>query len=317
MATLQGISALVKKLYLPVLVDNSTKSNILLYRNYRRGTRIEETETIYAPLRYADLAGRWYSKYDVWNSSPPDFIKAAEFKPTQCEAEMELSGYDEVVGTSSLSTINYLKVLMQSAEDTIKNLMGAGLFSDGTGYAGKILLGLGAAIDDGTNVQVYGGLDRLGDSPFWRSNVSGNSGTPRAITTKLMQKIMGKCSIDNDRPTLLTTTQSVWDEYMYLLESQQRFIQRDAELFANGGFQNILFDGRPVVVDSHVPNGTMYFINENYLDLQTFKARDMAFRPFQSVPKGQDAAVAYIRWMGQLTSNNCRMQGVLKDILEP
>lgn len=312
-----NMSAIVQKLYIPVLVDNILKSNILLFRLYKRGTRIEGTETIMAPLRYKKLAGGWYSKYDTWSSSPPEFITAAQFTPSQAYAEMLISGYEEVVGTSALSTVNYLKTLIQSAEDTLKDILGTGLFADGTGSSGKELLGLGAAIDDGTTIATYGGINRLVDAVWWKSQLSANSGTVRDLTSELMDNVFGLCSIDNDRPTLIVTTQKVWNKYKHLLESQTRYtISQDTELYVNGGFQNILYMGRPVVVDSHLGAGIMYFINENYLDLQTYKARDLSFRPFQVIPTGQDAAAAYIFWMGQLTSNNCRMQGVLKDIKE-
>ena len=123
-----------------------------------------------------------------------------------------------------------------------------------------------------------------------------------------MTKMYGKCTIDNDSPDLIVTSQVLMDAYETSLMSNKRF-EGSADL-ADAGFQTLRFKGATVVVDSHVPAGQMYFLNTKYLDFKVHSKRNFAFEDFQK-PVNQDARVAKIFWMGQLTCTNPRMQGLL------
>jgi len=54
----------------------------------------------------------------------------------------------------------------------------------------------------------------------------------------------------------------------------------------------------------------MYFLNTKYLDFKVHSKRNFAFDPFKR-QEGNDVMQARIFWMGQLTSSNCRMQGLI------
>ena len=74
--------------------------------------------------------------------------------------------------------------------------------------------------------------------------------------------MVGKLSIANDRPTLILTTQVVWDAYESVLRADKRF---EGNYSADAGFQVLTFRGIPIAVDDNVADGYMYFLNENYL----------------------------------------------------
>jgi hypothetical protein len=66
------------------------------------------------------------------------------------------------------------------AEASMKNLIAQGLYSDGTGYGGKQITGLQAAVPVSPTTGTYGSIDRsttLGT--FWRNQTTG---TGTAIT---------------------------------------------------------------------------------------------------------------------------------------
>ena len=125
---------------------------------------------------------------------------------------------------------------------------------------------------------------------------------------KAMTQMYGACSIDADQPDLIVTTQVIYDAYESSLQANKRF-EGDSTL-ADAGFQALRFKGASVVVDSHCPDGHMYFLNTKYLDFKVHSKRNFAFEDFKPMEQ-KDAIQARIFWMGQLTCSNPRMQGLL------
>ena len=135
------------------------------------------------------------------------------------------------------------------------------------------------------------------------STTSGVAGGIKAMT-----QMYGACSIDNDQPDLIVTTQVIFDAYETALQANKRY-DGDATL-GDAGFQTLRFKGASVVVDSHVPAGQMYFLNTKYLDYKVHNKRNFAFEDFKPL-EASDSIQARIFWMGQLTCSNPRMQGLL------
>ena len=135
------------------------------------------------------------------------------------------------------------------------------------------------------------------------ATVDGVSNVARAMT-----RMYGACTVDNDQPDLIVTTQAIYDAYEASLQANKRFAGSDD--IADSGFDSLRFKGASVVVDSHCPAGQMYFLNTNYLDFKVHKDRNFAFEDFKRL-EGSDNIQARLFWMGQLTCSNPRMQGVL------
>ena len=129
-----------------------------------------------------------------------------------------------------------------------------------------------------------------------------------AAMVKKMTQMYGALTIDNDQPDMIITTQVIYDAYESSLQANKRF-EGDAEL-ADAGFQTLRFKGATMVVDSHVPDGMMLFLNTNYLDFKIHSKRNFSFENFMK-PINQDARTAKIFWMGQLVCTNPRMQGAI------
>jgi hypothetical protein len=125
-----------------------------------------------------------------------------------------------------------------------------------------------------------------------------------------MQSIFNLASIDNDTPSVVMTTRTIYNLYYALLQPQQRFMDKNS---ASAGFSSLMFNGIPVIVDSHATAAGMYFLNEKYLHLFVHKDVDFAFEPFQK-PVNQDVKMAKVLWMGALGSSNNRMHGRLSGI---
>lgn len=309
------LTAITKKYYLPRLVDQIFDSNALFARMAKRSIPLDGGTQIALPLAYALSTNVFtYRDYDTFSFTPTDQITHALFDWGQYGTAITISGREDAINSGKSAVINLLKTKMQLAEKTLRKYMGDHLWSDGSGEAAQGIIGLKAAVDDGTNTATYGSIDRTANT-WWKAKYSANGGTGRELTIKLMQNFMGDLTIDNDRPTLLMTTQDVFDKYFMLLQPHLRLT--DPEL-ADGGFQNLVFVGRPIVVDHRIPTDsatrhTMYFLNEDYIHLYHHKDRHFYLDPFRR-PVNQDAIVAKIYWMGQMVVDNPRMQGRMVDI---
>ena len=225
---------------------------------------------------------------------------------------------------------------MRNAEKSLKDMFGDSLFNgDGatapgtgeiTALGGTKLKTSGAFYESGVDNCIVGfdrslgGIDSTtytwwdananhfkdgGASPStWAQHLANTNGVSQIVQD--MTQMYGSCTIDNDSPDLIVTSQVLMDAYESSLQSNKRF-EGSSDL-ADAGFQTLRFKGATVVVDSHVPAGQMYFLNTKYLDFKVHSKRNFAFEDFQK-PVNQDAAVAKILWLGALTVSNCAKQG--------
>jgi len=307
------ISAVTEKAFIPRLVDNIFNSNPLFARMYRRLTIADGGTQIVLPvlLNQTHTVGS-YSGADEFLIEPSEEVNAAVFDWCQYYAAIQITGLDDLKNSGDTAVINLIKTKCVVAEKSLRDRMGQHLYQDGTGNAGKNLLGLAAAVDDGTNVVNYGGLSRT-TYPQWRAVYSANAGTGRELTLGLMQAQFSRASKDNERPNLILTTHGVFNKYMSLLQPGQRFMDSET---ASAGFQNLLFQGRPLVVDEQiatVPNHTIWMLNDKYFEFYVHRDRNFRFVPFQMATK-QDVAIAKVLFAGQLVCSSPRLQVRIEDI---
>ena len=167
------------------------------------------------------------------------------------------------------------------------------------GKIGSFEVSSGLRVPDGSSNVLTGSMS-WGELCDLQDNVSN--------IARAMTRMYGACTIDNDQPDLIITTQAIYDAYETSLQANKRFAGDDA--IANAGFDSLRFKGATVVVDSHCPAGQMYFLNTNYLDFKVHKERNFQFEDFRRL-EAKDQIQSRLFWMGQLTCSNPRMMGVL------
>lgn len=296
MALTAEISAITQDLFLPKLVDNIFNSNTLFQRFKKKGLRLLDGGTkIVQPLAYAvTTAVGWYSGADALSTTNNDQFTSAEFDWRQAYANITISRLDELKNSGKSAIVNYVKSKVQMAEKTLANSMGTALFGSG---GSDDIDGLGIAL---AATGTYGGIAKATYS-WWQGNVDS---TTTILTIAALQGGFGDVTIDNDKPTVAVTTQDLFDAYYGLLQPQQRFTDSET---AKGGFTNLMFNGIPIVVDSHQASGDLMLLNENYLELAVHKDENFRFEPFIK-PTNQNVSTAKIYWAGNLVCSNPRMQ---------
>lgn len=153
---------------------------------------------------------------------------------------------------------------MKSASKSLADDMATDLFSDGTGDS-KGFVGLAAAIDDGTNVDTYGGIKRTTDGdPWWKSYYLTQASD---FTLANLRTAYAAVRVGADVPSLMvsdTTEQSAYED-IFLGTTNTLWMSTMVPKTLEGGFESYTFKGTPWVEDSHMSAKRIYFMNEKYL----------------------------------------------------
>lgn len=294
------ISAITKKKYIPKLYDSIFDSNPITMRLKKKSyEKLDGGEKVVVPLNYAMVTSSgWYTGAETLDTSDNENITAAEYEWKQLYANISITRADELKNAGDSQVLSLVKNKIKIAEKTMIDKLGTGVYSAGTDP--KSIIGLRTIVGTSNTV---GGISQSSYS-WWQAKVDSSTAT---LTIAKMQERFNLCSVNNDQPTVVATTRSMYNAYYALLQPSQRFV--DAET-AKGGFSSIMFNGIPVIADSYCPSQHMFFLNENYLHLFAHKQEDMRFEEFQK-PINQNVKVAKIYWMGAFGSSNNRLHGAM------
>lgn len=319
MALIDNLTAVTRDKFIPVMVDNIFNSNILTFKMLSQSEPVASGNKILQPIEYGKTSDvSFYSGYDSLSVANREVFTDASYDWVQMRASIIYSGREKALNSGSERVVDLISAKVKNAEKSLKDKFGVQLYSDcdgsgsGTTTPGAEddgFLGLQAIIDSAGSI---GGIDRASYA-WWKANVKAVSGSPSydvmaaGQIQDVLREMYGQCSIDNDNPDLIVTTQVIFDAYEESLSGQKRF-GASSQSLADAGFNNLLYRGTPVVVDDHCPDGMMFFLNTKYLKFRHHASRNFAFQGFQK-PVDQDAAVAHIFWLGGLVCSNPRMLG--------
>ena len=293
--------------HMPKLVDNIFSARPFVYFLKQAGQvrTISGGTKIVLPLLYGQnsTAGS-YANYETITLGEQTGITAAEFNWKQYAATIQISGIEEAKNNSEEQIIDLLEAKTFQAEETITEKFDQMFItSDGTGNSGKDWLGLAKLVKDSSSTNI-GGINQITDT--WWAPGHKNT-TAGALTLAQMRTAYNSVAVGNDQPNVILTTQTLFEKYEDLLQPQERFMDSKT---ADGGFQNLLFKGAPIVYDEYVTAGDMYFLNTKYIRLVGHS--DTWFKPTPFVrPNNIDARYAQILCYGELTISNRSRQGVL------
>ncbi len=292
-----NVNSLTERAVSRRIVDQIFRSNPLI-RRLRRNQRTESGGAfISTPLAYAEGPGGPFEGMQLLDVSEVEQITAALYNWKHYYVSITIRRSDELKNSGPRAFGNLLRSKLRIARKSMLNYLGQGLYSDGSDALA--ITGLRAMVT-GTG-QTYGNISKTNQA-WWRSEVDSTTTT---LTINRMRNLMGLLTEDADSPNLIATTQPIYNSYYNLLQPQQRFASSE---MAKGGFTSIMFEGRPLVVDSHCPDNNMFMLNTEYLEWVAHRAEDMRFEPFRR-PYRQAGRSAFIFWFGNLTASSCRFQG--------
>lgn len=309
--TYSQLASITHELIVPKAVDNVFNSNPLLFRFKERGIKYDGGRDIVIPLVYDDVnAVQAYEGSEVLSTEINDNITAAVYNWRQYSAFFGVTGREELINNGKNGIVNLLKTKQKVAELSLLDTLGTDL--QGSNSTGKKLDGLGLTLSTSST---YGGI-ATADMSAWvaKQKTLATAGT---LSLFELQQLQGKATIGADHPTVFVTRQSVYDKIWSLIQPDQRFT--DATM-AKAGFGGILFNGLPIVVDSHVPGSDggsqdnyIEALNEAYLGLAIHSDVNFKTVPIPQV-KDQDVKMVRIFFAGNLWCSARRMQGFISTI---
>jgi hypothetical protein len=298
--------------YSKTMADNVTNNNALLRHIDRNGNKSPATgRTIVQELEYAaNSTTKWYSGYEVLDTSTSNVFTAAEFNYKQLAGNVVISGLEQVENSGSEQIFNLLKSRIRNLEKSLKNDMATALYADGTGTDSKELGGL-QLIVPGTVGNTVGGINS-GTYTFWANQVYDFSTEVVTASATTIQSAMNTlwlaCIRGADRPDVIVGDTTYFGFYWASLQTNQRFTSDES---ASAGFMNLMFMDAPVYYDDQCPTTKMYFLNTDYLFLRYAEGRE--FVPLgEKASVNQDALVMPVAWAGNLTVSNRARQGVIQ-----
>lgn len=316
------VNSISRRFIMPQVTDNVYRSNPLTYRLLARNKkRFEGGYQIEVPLQWSHFAaGGFYAGFDLLDVTPSDVIKNAAFDFKQAYVPVSVDGATLVRTNSPESVVNFLGQQFASAESELCDILGAGIWSNVTSNS-KSIDGIVGAVDNGAVAATYGGLARSANT-FWNAQVAA---AVAPLTFTQLQQLHGNCTEGGRRPTLFVTTQAIYNIIWALSTGVNSTAGVPGQAFpvepggvdvqlAQPGFSNLVFNGTPILVDSHCPAGKLYMLNEEYMYLYVNPNRDFFMRDFDA-PVNQDAWASLILWLGNLVFSNVIRQGVITGIV--
>lgn len=218
---------------------------------------------------------------------------------------------DDQQNRGKAQIMSLAKAKFRNLEQSLIDKLESDLFGDGTGNSGKDIHGLGLLVsEDGTGV--VGGINASNET-WWKNNYKNM--VDRAPTTCLlsdMRTMFNDCSKGNDTPTIIVTDQGSYELYEDEVMEQKQIVNKE---LGDAMFENILFKGRPLVWSPSCPAGSMYFLNDRYLEWVADEAINFEMTDWKPAQNNLDR-VAQIAVAGNLICSARSRQGVLFNIGE-
>jgi hypothetical protein len=305
------------------LADNVSKSNALLAKVSARGNidMVDGGRTIVRELEYAENSTfGYYSGYETLNISPSDVLSAAEYSWKQAAVNVSWSGLENrIQNAGSEQSIRLVASRIKNAEKTMANQISVGIYSDGTGSAGKQITGLQSQVADTPTTGIVGGINRASFS-FWQNQtVTITSSDNTSELAADMRTLWSACTRGTDKPDIIVAGATLYDLFWSDMQSIQRVTNAST---GDKGFMELEFRGIPVVLDGGQATGSaldwgggisatrMYFLNTSYIYWSVHSRTNMV--PMEEkLSLNQDATVVPILWAGNLTMSNAGLQGVI------
>lgn len=301
----------------PEIADNMLNNiGLLAYLKARgRVKSVDGGTSIMQPLSFAENGnGTWYSGADMLSVAAQDVISGASYPFAQCAVPVVLNGLEQLQNAGKEKILDLVDGRMEVAESTMLNLLSAAVYSDGTGFGGKQMLGTNLFVPTNPATGTVGGINRA-TFPFWRSVVvAPGAGVITASNINLyMNDTWAQLQRGKDHPKLIVADNGLWKLYVAYLQERQRFTGQETGAL---GFPVVKYQDADVILDGGIggsaPANTMLFLNLSYLFYRPHKDRNMVpLHPGRRYAFNQDVEAQILVFAGQMTMSGGKFHGRL------
>lgn len=263
----------------------------------------------------ADTTGGFYTGAEALSLDLYDPFTELAFDLKEIQETLVISHLDLAKNTGKEARLNLLDERLKFMEKSMRQKMVKGIFSDGTAATGmlttKQFVGMQAFLKS-SSVN-YGGVTDT-DVPVHVAYVAANGAVNRALTTALIQDVIGGASEGEEKPTLGIATQAVMNQFLELIKPHQR-TTRESSLNGFGHAGNTLvYSGIDHIVDNLSPANSIVYLNEKFVKLYSHPEYNMKVVKKEDL-ETMDAVMQRLFYKGVYACNVLRYQGWLKDII--
>lgn len=250
-----------------------------------------------SPMVVASAAG-----YDGSFTPPPPLVgvQDAEFNLQVVITPIPFLGMEGLVQVDH-AVIPLIQARMNDATNVTMDFMATTAYSN-TSLTNNQAIGLDGAIDDGTNMLVYGNINRA-SAPWWKSYVRAAGGV--APTRKnVMQYIVGLNRYCGEQPSFGVTDAGTWANLAQDFVGAETYMITPGNAFDSdadrprAAFKALDVAGVPIYMDPYYPladAGQITYPNTNYLNAYWHDQAAFAFSGFEStIPNFQIGYVGVV-----------------------
>lgn len=240
--------------------------------------------SVSVPVQGAPLVSGQWAGYDGGFNQPSDlqgiFLTEQDLK--LFVVPIPFLGMEGVVQLDH-AVIPKIEAKMNDATNLTMDTFSTAIFNNTTNT--QAFTGLPGAVDDGTNMVTYGNINRQ-QNTWWQSKVYTASGNP--TRQAMLQYIMATVKSAGEKPTFGVCGPGTWTLLAQDFQGLEQFVVTPGTGFDGQGegprsaFEALMVGGVPIYQDQYCPEGTVYFINSNYLNLYVHVAGSFQFTGFES-----------------------------------
>ncbi len=248
---------------------------------------------ITAPIQGAPMVtGQWVDYSGAFNQPGiQPGLQNAEFNLKAYCTPIPFLGFEGLVQLD-YSIVPLIDARMNDATNVTIDAFATTLYNNVANV--QQLVGLPAAIDDGTFSNIYGGIPRNTNN-FWKSTYVHNAGNTAPTRNLMVQYIAQVTKTTGEMPQIGIMGLGTWALLAEDFTPQERYqINPTDKMGASEGyvghssFQALDIAGIPFYADPYCPEGTLYIINTNYLSLFLHERAAFTFTGFEStLPNNQ------------------------------
>jgi hypothetical protein len=310
------LTYVTRRAFIPKLVVqlyNSTPLMAALIANSQQASGGVSQVTV--PVQGAQFVNAQWSDYSGSFNQPAVQQGAfnAEFNLKLMIAPVPFLGMEGAV-QQDYAIIPLIEARMNDATNVMMDAMATALYNNYTNT--QQFIGLPGAIDDGTNLTTYGNINR--STYTWWKSTRYAAGSVNPTRQNVLQYISGTVKKGAEVPTFAVCGFGTWTLLAQDYVGQEQYVITPGNAFdgdSNGpqaAFRALMVAGVPVYPDPYCPEGIMYFINSNYLNLYIHDQGSFVFTGFEStLPNWQIGYVGAVLMIAELVSTKPKSMTVV------
>lgn len=272
--------------------------------------------SITVPVQGSSLTTHSWGGYSGSFSSPnqPTGIQDANFNLKLSMIPISMLGMESALQLNH-AVVNKLSARVNDATNVGADAWSKALWSNSTNA--QEIIGYPGAIDDGTNLAVYGGIDRT--TNIWWKSYRKAAGSVAPTRNSVLENIMAVTQFSGgERPDFAVTGMGTWAQLAEDFTSLERYEITPAGTYANKNegatslFTALTVAGLPIFADPYAPEGQIIFQNTRYMGFYMHTQARFAFTGFHSlVPNLQLGYLGVVVTLLELVNAKPKASGVV------